>query len=871
MRKIGGQIMVTFNHRNMTGVAMNSASQTQKIRIVQLNLALALIEGLFVFGFYLSESSEKQSAVFMGYSPLRLILLSVVLFVCSIYFSMFVRSVKRSWWNKQIGELLLSRLDNVAIFWVALVLTGMLYVPLFLSEGYLGTLASYRDRLLPLFAWFLVSLIQWMVSLLYIRSAGSHLIRGFRDMILPACIALIVLGVCIAIIAVTGLGLKPDAVYWQDAGVPILLIQVLFAWLAGLLLFVLITRGQVSPSIRLDTLIVLGLWGCASLLWLSQPARPSYTSLEPKAPNFQSYPFGDAIIYDIAAHEYLIGKPIPSEFGVKPLYSLLLAFLHLFSGENYSLLVSIQILVLAAIPALVYLFTVSFSASRPAGLIAAMLVILRERNGIALSNVIEVSHTKLLMSDVFSMGLMALLLWLFFRWFEEPERRRVSLLASGGALGLLSLTRGHPIILAPLICCIFPLIPSLPFRHRVQSILLFAIGVALPLAPWFWRNYTHRGEFAFQDPVSRYTTYIAGLYSLSLSTPEKVAGETDIAYYDRLRRQAIEFVMIHPGEVIKFVTAHSVHNTILSYVYLPHSFHIERLSVYVRSASFWKGWTGSLQPEEAVFLCINICLIALGIGGAWRKKRLFSLLPLVIGIGYIISVSIGRISGWRFIQPCDWIVLIYYSIGLMELTSILHVALLSPISAVETEQAYQSQVPDRQHLLYRGVNVAAFFLLIGIALTNGHQLFSSRAPDKSKLQLTEEYRKRTNSMPGVFSNEDLENFLGTDNAVVVYGEALYPAFFRANTGAFNYYLLNYQVKPYNRVVLHLLGPQSIGVILPMQSAPASFPDAADVIVFGCKSETGVVDAALVLVLGEQPILYTREPLPDLACPLPEAK
>jgi hypothetical protein len=98
---------------------------------------------------------------------------------------------------------------------------------------------------------------------------------------------------------------------------------------------------------------------------------------------------------------------------------------------------------------------------------------------------------------------------------------------------------------------------------------------------------------------------------------------------------------------------------------------------------------------------------------------------------------------------------------------------------------------------------------------------------------------------------------------------LYPAFYKADAGAFNYYWPSYQPRPYKRVVFYLLGPQSVGVILPAKSPPASFPDGAGVIVLGCKAETGVVQAVVVLITGDKPILYNRDPASDPACPVPE--
>jgi hypothetical protein len=304
-------------------------------------------------------------------------------------------------------------------------------------------------------------------------------------------------------------------------------------------------------------------------------------------------------------------------------------------------------------------------------------------------------------------------------------------------------------------------------------------------------------------------------------------------------------------------------------VYLPHSFRIESPRSYVKTEPFWGHWTGTLSSHGWVLLGLNIGLIALGIGSSWRKKTVLALAPLLVGIGYNASVSIGRLSGWRFIQPADWITLIYFSIGLMQLSAILHFVLFRQPQGVEKEVEPGAQTFDGLRGWSPVVGSVLVFALVGLTLTYGHGLFSSRYPPKPAGQLLEEYRAQTDTISAPPSERDVAGFLQTKDAVILYGEALYPAFFKADAGVFNHYLLSYESRPYRRVVFHLAGPQSAGVILPIRAIPTSFPDGAQVIVLGCKTETGVVQALSVLITGEKPILYNRNPASDLVCPLPE--
>src|SRR5690606_15209241 len=80
-------------------------------------------------------------------------------------------------------------------------------------------------------------------------------------------------------------------------------------------------------------------------------------------------------------------------------YVMLLAGAHALLGGNYNAITSAQVLVLALLPAVLYLLAARLH-SRFAGLLLAGLVIVREVNSIALGGIINLSHAKLLMADL---------------------------------------------------------------------------------------------------------------------------------------------------------------------------------------------------------------------------------------------------------------------------------------------------------------------------------------------------------------------------------------------------------------------------------------------------------------------------------------
>ncbi|MFZ5910062.1 MAG: ArnT family glycosyltransferase [Chloroflexota bacterium] len=725
---------------------------------------------------------------------------------------------------------------------------------------------------------------QLFITILALRAHGSGLFRQHREVLSKALFVFAILGLLVLFIAVSKVGLTPDVVYWQDAGVPLLIEQVLLAWGIGMGFYVLLdklgsfaqrTTFSMPKRLNLNLILTIAIWGIASAVWLLQPQRYSYNFLEPKAPNFQSYPFGDSIYYDIHAQYFLVGIPLPSHFWVKPLYTFFLSLLHVLAGQDYATVVILQVLVLALIPAIVYLLA-SAIGNRPAGLVAALLVILRERNAIALSNVIQVTNSRLLMSDVFSMGVMVLLAWLMIIWLKRPVGQRVMPLAVGGALGLLVLTRGHPILLLPFVifAAILVYLPKRSSLFWRMDLILLCVGFLMPLAPWFWRNYQQTGKFTLQDPPVTYMGQTANLYSENPNVGHGLLlpGESIPDFQARIQKQMLDYVVQHPDDVLRFVSAHYFHNLIFSYTYLPQSFQVQGLRPYVKNLPFWEGWQGDLPYESQGLLILNLIILSLGFVAIWKKAGMLAFAPLILALGYNLSVSVSRLSGWRFIIPFDWIVLVYYSIGLVQVAAMVYSILVDRIGKFESNITGDAMVRPSREWKPMGALVLTF-LLVGFGVTKGHTFFPVRYPEKTPEDLFQAYVQGNDKFPAELSESTLEAFLAQEDAIIAYGRALYPSYLSPGEGAWNIFWPVFDQNPYNRIAFHLIGPEDLGVLLPIEPAydPASikFPDGVDVVALGCRVKTAYVDYvdALAVVVGAQSeIVYVRSSPSDLTCP-----
>ena len=129
---------------------------------------------------------------------------------------------------------------------------------------------------------------------------------------------------------------------------------------------------------RLDLWIALAVWLATVALWLGQPIVPNSSALEPRAPNFEVYPFSDAQTYDEFSQSVLIGNGFgANEIPQRPLYIVFLAFLHVLVGQDYGKVIALQSMVFALFPVLLYLFGREFFG-RPIGISIALLAILRD-------------------------------------------------------------------------------------------------------------------------------------------------------------------------------------------------------------------------------------------------------------------------------------------------------------------------------------------------------------------------------------------------------------------------------------------------------------------------------------------------------------
>ncbi|MBN2549211.1 MAG: hypothetical protein JXB15_08645 [Anaerolineales bacterium] len=671
---------------------------------------LAALQGLGALAFLLTVRSE--SGLLFGLSGERLVIAAGILALTLAFGWRLLQTWLKPQALQSQLERLSARLERPGSWNRAL--AGLLL--LLITGAYLITLTpdvaepfarSYFERLLPVIVLATGLCTQTLVVLLVMRYRLSDLrgLRAPRSFCLPlAVFALVFLVWALIVRAAPGgeslLHQESQRTGWNVLGAPLLETQLLLAWLAGLLMLALdlaIDRRapQTGRAVRLlDLAIFLLLWVGAILLWQGIPLLPNWFVAELRPPNFEPYPISDARNYDTTAQLALVGEGFQffqTPFIRRPMHALYLTALHLTAGQDYNRVISLQIILLALIPPLLYLLTKALH-QRASALIAALLVLLREGNSIAIGSRITTSHAKLLMADLPAtlavLGLtLAAVIWAkhsFTAPHGGPNAARTAgglAVLSGGLLGIAMLIRAEIFVLFFALALVvwFSLRGAAGRRLAawLKALLLILLGLALVIAPWVWRNWQLTGMIFLDSPYWRSDLIIqrfhqtptpasqpdpastpgAAAPTVALATPGPApqpspaaspAASTLVSATSTpvplppssgsAIQQALRAIARDPGQTAASMLAHYLNSQMQTFLVLPTS---------LRIFDSFTSYLGNQSPEKLWYDCCS----ALGYIRRmpyWRKWNgafpFQAMLPLV---GNLSLIALGIHLAWK--------------------------------------------------------------------------------------------------------------------------------------------------------------------------------------------------------------------------------
>ncbi len=834
--------------------------------LLKIFLALISVETAWAFFNLIAIETDSKNAVIFGFSLARLILIFLVaaFFLSSSLLLVYIST------SRLHSKIITNALDEISrrqsfgfVVWLFLAVLFCGIAFLLTPPQRIGE--AIFERLFPIVLLGVILPAQALLfHLIWLeKKLNFQFLFQWKTAYFTAGITLAIMLFSWLLINVSQIGIVPEKTGWAPPGTPILPQQAFLALGIGFFFYLISKHWRWLTNLkRTDLALGVALWLLASFLWFNEPLRDwSYFTAQPTPPNFEIYPYSDAALYDTFAQNYIIGASV--QYGIihRPGYAVFLAFLHAVVGQEYNSVIFAQILFLALGPVALY-FLVSQLGGRPAGVVAALLLIFREKNAIALTNVIEVSHSKLFMSDVPTMILTIVFAYCLIHWLKNEENKLYVGIITGAFLGLAALIRSQSLIIIPIVfLCVF-----IAKRKTLQAAFIqtamFLLGVIMIILPWTLRNYQISGRMAieYQDA---YTTVIASGYTDNPAEIEKLPNETVQQYDSRMFSMILNYILENPFEVARFYAAYFVHNEISSIVYLPMTLNFLDARAYVRELNMW-GWNppfASPAPKILPLFFITLGVVALGIGVAYQRAKWIGLLPLLIHLGYNLSVVPFKTSGWRFILPVDWALNLYFSVGLMHLTLMIFSLFndaAKPIGYTKPASAplsYQKTIPT-----------LSVFLIVGLALPLVEKAIPQKYPALSSNELVQTYFAEDIALENgeAITSSDLIRFLEAEpNSAILYGRALYPSFYKSGEYWGDDDSYPPDMRNISRLQFLLIGPAQRQIYIPVETSPNFFPHSADVLVVGCKTKTGGIQA-LIVKINDKHFVYAA-PWLGLSC------
>lgn len=731
----------------------------------------------------------------------------------------------------------------------------------FISGHNFGEYQQIFERLLPIIQY--LSIIHATLGFLCVMSSSAKFknlsfhIPERRDIILIFTFFLILW----IIISISGWGITPGFPYWGEAGSLLFGYQVILCTTFILISTVIIRRCGWTDK-RIDWILCFIFWIVAAASWGG--AKFGHNFFAPTMYDQPYYPYSDAANYDIAAQAILIGEG--NSTGIifqRPIYVTFLAVLHLLGGQNYGLIILFQIIVLSISVPFLYLIG-KLLHSRLAGGLLAIFSIVLEINSIGATRFTRVTNSRLLLTE-FPAGLLLIIgAYFIIKWFDDRNHGTKNVFISIGFLGLATLVRLHVIIVG-----ISQIVTLTLFGKKkyLQNAAVLLAMLLLILVPWMARNFFVFGQFSLDpgklDKLLEYRWDIPSEAQLMLIRTgdfrygEAIIGKENIPGLITGLPNAFDYI----GEVL----AHFLHNEVLSILAFPTSYTSQSInSYYSDQFHFGKDWAGELELNEIVLIVINLIIISFGISAAVRKMNIGGIIPLVYQISYQMGNAIVRTSGWRYLKPTEWVFLLYFAIGLVEIVILLRGLIL------DRDKENGSGNLTRSDLLIQpmnfswrsGINVVWGFIFFMILISLAPQVLPARYDNNYPL-MVETFHAFILEKSDL-SEVELENFLSNPKSEIYFGKALYPRFFYPNQGIHHW---RSEIVDYKRVEMTLLNDTYWQIRFPVNRKPAKIIQGSDILVLGCRTTGNNIEALIIAVVGEQWEIYQRDPLPKITCPL----
>lgn len=878
----------------------------KKLSIRIASILLTIVCAIFL----IKIPSGSENPFLFGFSLQRTLLLFgfFILLVAQSLVFFFLKEENTPVWLKRWMKIIQE--NKACLFGVAAVLLVSWYFTFLPIDRFSGNQAIFT-RIKPAIIWIFAQTALWFCTWLF-RQEGSGL-QKFKfdknEIIQGRFFILLAIGVWL-LVARTKFGLTSDT-FWDNLGVPITITQVALAFIFTLIIFTIFRKYSAKLK-HIEIYLFFLLWIIAAVVWISEPQHTSTFNPGPFLPNNEFYPNSDAQVYDTCALSPMLGLKycyFNDNAVSKPFYTAFLLFLHLFSGNNYTLLINLQVVFIALLPPILFLIGKQLY-SHLVGILAAIFSIIKIYNSIADSLVIwTVSNPKFMMSESFLAVFLAILCLFMIIWYQNPGQKRIYLYLSGVTLGLCTLIRDNVWILVPVFVLVIFFRSNGNGWKKLWRSVLFTLIMILAITPWTYRNVsldltpiTSLDSLKYVVLGNRYgieDVEFSGVINNENTTSDPIIQE-EIISEDITENSDADETEPDPDkpvlkendnkgtsqdlqvqnstilgnsniqQIINILSStgnHFFHNILSVFFTLPISYQtgsVEDTITKTWEINPWtRTWDGTLNLDAQIFMALNIVILCMGIISLYRKSKTAYFIPLLIMISYLLGIGFAKTSGGRYIVPVDWILLIFYAAGLLFIMEALGIQ-----GKIKNAIGYENDSVDETKGYSNKMATAllAVFLGIGILIPISENIFPEKYfPQTYGEFLNELEQKGYKIGQDYFSSAEAEKFLEEENAVFVAGQGLYPKVLKPADENASEFFNDYLHEPYTLLFTLLNEKEKIFIYLPISTDQINFSHGATVYILGCEEGSDSIRGLTIVILDQNVEIINSENLDSLRC------
>jgi hypothetical protein len=807
---------------------LNDAQSSKRTAYTNKFLLLTFLLEVIIFAWVtLSIPSDQTNAIFLGYSASRLMILAVffLLFIFTIIGFIFHKRVF-SFFDKLLNATWFVKVQS----WVFLLVCSLLWITAFLPGSRFPELQEEVTRLRPLLLTILLILFELLVYFRIllqwqeIKNRFSWDQKTRKSIIWIAIIFVLVIAFFVLLKLVSSSKLTATLLF--SSGPFLGPMQVFFGVILFLAVYLVSNQkptGKLRKPLWIALLVFIGLG--AFIVWNFTPLSCADDRPGPYPPNNTCYPQVDDSVYSIGSHYITLGQGVLNHwFTDKPFYMVFLAIGERLLGDEIDKYLIFQIAIIAVMPVLLFLLGRKLSGLA-GGLLAAFLSIILSANNIRYYATSGGINVKIENTEILT-GFLLVLCGFFLIKYLAGKRRWYLVLLSGGMLGLASLTRLNPVFVLLVIVLFFLGINWKRWRYFFSLTGIFLLGYLIIFVPGMFSSRGESGQFYYLEKIQRIldTRYQRGHTSTDSPVTENEPyrsqalvqsedGTVELVSY-RHYPQAEPVISIDQGQSqgqsqsisptsgsdknsgtlvnrLRNIGLTSVNNLYLSLARLPIHFTLHSVEQIITTPGGVTGqkipiWQMKLSFENYLVLAVNLLFVICGIMAAFNRLRWTAMLPLVIFLGYHLGNGAALTSGERYLEPVQWVILLYFAAGVFAVTRFVLKGNKIQIATLAAEpkvlpQKFGPIRFDARAWVSIGILIFLAALLPAVNLI----------PDTLAARRQVDLRKEISSLikqDSTLQKINLKQFLESDQAVIVEGIAYHarqydsPIYWREGAG-----------------------------------------------------------------------------------------